>query len=827
MSPLFKRMLVLLLILFGVIASSTSLLTAYVLYNRLYDEYISTGQVLAKSIANTTIELLLTRDAATLQSTIDQYLEMEGTAYVYVVDTNGNIVTHTFVPHVPEGLQTGLERSDALGVRELSLPGEGNVIDITAPVLAGVAGHVHVGMDKDLILDHAISSIIQQQLLLLGIFGAAVVFLFAIVNRVSRPLTRLTQYAERLSRRDFSEEIEVSSRDEIGILATTMRSMARELHHHFDNLETAVAEATSNLRSSNTYLRAIMDNLADGLLVTDIFGRVSHFNPALVEMFDLGETDLTGHEVGALFPQNLTALSRSAMRCSNEVITEEVALPGGRIGKAAASCIVKSTDSGLDRCMGVVVLIRDITAEKEIDRMKTDFISTVSHELRTPLTSVLGFAKIIRKRLDAVVLPAIGDNPADPVAKAGRQIDDNLEVIVREGQRLTELINDVLDISKMESGRIEWHMQLSNFKSIVDQAVKVTAFLFEEKDLACVVDVEPNPPPVLIDRDRMVQVLVNLLANAVKFTEHGSITIRVRSLDTADFRSDHLLVSVIDTGPGIRPENQELIFQRFKQVGDTLTDKPRGSGLGLPICKQIVETHGGRIWVESESGLGSTFRFTVPIDAEDRPDDDGDYTRRDPLAGPPLILVVDDDESILSFLRQFLEDEGYRVAVARNGHEALAQARKLGPDVITMDIMMPGMDGAAAIVALRRDERTRDIPIIVLTALSVAGVTQADAALVKPVDEAQLLEAVAGLLGTKQKGERACLVVTDNGMPACRDYLMLCPGQIAACRPEDIHRKVAEGFEGTIFVTARLVSSGLDLARIAESGKVQVVIIPD
>jgi signal transduction histidine kinase len=237
---------------------------------------------------------------------------------------------------------------------------------------------------------------------------------------------------------------------------------------------------------------------------------------------------------------------------------------------------------------------------------KSVFLTNVSHELRTPLTSVVGFAKIIRKRLDERVFPLLAteDRRAN---RAVEQVRANVEIIVAEGERLTTLINNVLDLAKIEAGKVEWEMAPLPVEMIVDRAIAATAALFDEKGLGLTRDVSDGLPQVVGDRDSLIQVVINLLSNAVKFTDSGVVTVRVRQA------GPELVITVIDTGAGIAEADQPRVFEQFAQVGDTLTQKPYGTGLGLPICKQIVERHGGRIWVDSRLGEGSSFSFTLPI----------------------------------------------------------------------------------------------------------------------------------------------------------------------------------------------------------------------
>jgi len=241
---------------------------------------------------------------------------------------------------------------------------------------------------------------------------------------------------------------------------------------------------------------------------------------------------------------------------------------------------------------------------------KSQFLSNVSHELRTPLTSVIGFTKLVRKRLEEAVFPVV---PAEAVAadpkleRAMRQVGDNLGIMVAEGERLTALINDVLDLAKIEAGRLEWRDGPVDIGEIVERATAATAALFDQTGLELVVDVAAGLPPTRGDRDRLIQVAINLLSNAVKFTPSGSVTISARRA------GDEIIVAVADTGIGIAPEDHDRVWEQFGQAGDTLTDKPRGTGLGLPISREIVEHHGGRMWLESAHGAGSTFSFTLPV----------------------------------------------------------------------------------------------------------------------------------------------------------------------------------------------------------------------
>jgi signal transduction histidine kinase/DNA-binding response OmpR family regulator/ligand-binding sensor domain-containing protein len=414
--------------------------------------------------------------------------------------------------------------------------------------------------------------------------------------------------------------------------------------------------------------------------------------------------------------------------------------------------------------------LRARAAAEEADAAKSAFLSTVSHELRTPLTSVLGFAKIIKKRLDERIFPLIHSDDRK-VTQTIQQVEDNLRVVVSEGERLTKLIDDVLDLAKIEAGKLEWHMAPVAIGDIIERATAATASLFEQKGLQLVKAVEPGIPTLTGDPDRLIQVVINLISNAVKFTDAGSVTCR------ASRDGGTIVVSVTDTGMGIAPEDQPKVFERFKQVGDTLTDKPKGTGLGLPICKEIVEHHGGHIWVSSVLGQGSTFSFSLPVtDAAQQslPLDLATLVRqlRDQVVvttprtneHQPRLLVVDDEANIRDLLTQELSEAGYTVTTASNGRDALARIRRQRPDLVILDVMMPEMNGFDVAAVLRNDPATLDIPIIILSIVQDRergfriGV---DRYLTKPIDTNVLFKEIGTLLD-QRKSHKRVLVVDDD-----------------------------------------------------------------
>jgi CheY-like chemotaxis protein/nitrogen-specific signal transduction histidine kinase len=340
---------------------------------------------------------------------------------------------------------------------------------------------------------------------------------------------------------------------------------------------------------------------------------------------------------------------------------------------------------------------------QELDKLKDSFLSTVSHELRTPLTSIKSFSEILLNY--------------DEDKETQREF---LNIINQESDRLTRLINDFLDLSKIEAGRMRWETAELSLPEVIQTALNATQALAIKTNLKVAANLAPDLPPVRGDKDRLVQVVTNLLSNAIKFTpEGGKIRIEAQLLNGSKPRGDPdmVMVSVADSGIGIDPKDHEGIFEKFKQVGDTLSGKPKGTGLGLPICKEIVEHHGGRLWVESELGKGSTFFFTLPITlkTEAKAPKAREEKAKVAIKGGKTILVVDDEANIRRFLKHELTNRGYQVLEASGGKEAIDLARKHHPDLMTLDILMPDITGHDVMAVLKNDPGTQNIPILVLS----------------------------------------------------------------------------------------------------------------
>jgi PAS domain S-box-containing protein len=396
---------------------------------------------------------------------------------------------------------------------------------------------------------------------------------------------------------------------------------------------------------------------------------------------------------------------------------------------------------------------------KDLDKLKDSFLSTVSHELRTPLTSIKSFSEILLNY--------------DEDKETQKEF---LNIINEESNRLTRLINDFLDLSKIEAGRMQWENAELSLAEVIQTALNATHALALKTNLKVDTIFAPDLPTIQGDKDRLVQVVTNLLSNAIKFTpEGGRVRVKAQLLNGSKPEKDQemVMVSVTDSGIGIAPKDHESIFEKFKQVGDTLSGKPKGTGLGLPICKEIVEHYGGRLWVESELGKGSTFSFTLPVtpkleaEAPEAKEEARKEEAKAAIKRGKTILVVDDEANIRRFLSHELTTRGYQVLEASGGKAAIDLTRKHHPDLITLDVMMPDINGHDVVAVLKNDLATKDIPILVLSIVEEKekayrlGVNDF---VTKPFTMKVLMDKISRLLNDAQK----TIMVIDDDKPLVR-----------------------------------------------------------
>ncbi|MDE3077271.1 MAG: response regulator, partial [Chloroflexota bacterium] len=400
-------------------------------------------------------------------------------------------------------------------------------------------------------------------------------------------------------------------------------------------------------------------------------------------------------------------------------------------------------------------------ANRELEkasRMKSEFLANMSHELRTPLNAIIGFSEVL---LD----PELSAMPED-------QRTQFLANIHRSGRHLLGLINDILDLSKVEAGRMELHPEVARLHDLIWGCMAIVQPLAGKKRIQLQATCQPEDAQVQVDVARVKQVLYNLLSNAVKFTPDGG-----RVDVTAEVGESEARVAVRDTGIGIKPEDQALVFEEFRQVDQGPARQQEGTGLGLALVRRLVELHGGQVWVDSAPGKGSTFTFILPVSA-------GASEPPGPAApgiGPSdtlaqfrrpaglSVLVVEDDREAAELLTLHLTRAGYDVHRAATAEEALEAARRIQPFAVTLDVLLPGPDGWDILAALKSDPRTRDIAVIVVSVVDNRELGFALGAtdyLVKPIQKDALLAALQRVDGRLSPLKQARILVVDDDAAA-------------------------------------------------------------
>lgn len=794
----------------------------------------------------------------TLQQALTGFLHGEQDN-VILCDMFGNLIVHPDRNAVK--LQTNIGHTELF--KDAKKTGQGPFIARGSP--GWQMGSVTTVPETDwlLLLYKSARNVFEPVVFPFAMLIVALLLFFAILatllnremNRlVVRPLTSFTQIIQRFAESGHKELRTPEARYE------ELASMARE----FEAMAEIVQRREIELRLSEAKYRSIFENAMEGIFQSTPQGHVLNANPATAAIlgFDnprqiMEEVDNLAEEIYVHAADRHRFLEILASKGKVEDFEVLLRRRDGDVIWATLNARPIYNEEG--KLVLVEGLLDDITARKHteqklaelnqaleqlvsqrtqaltskaeeldqanrkllaLDELKSTFLSSVSHELRTPLTSVLGFAKLIHKDFARFFLPLAGDD--NTIRKKGQRIRDNLNILEHEGERLTRIINDFLDLAKIESGHMRWNDKNVEPSALLRRIARAAEGMFANKPG---VELALNLPPLLpllhVDPDRIEQVLMNLLGNAAKFTAQGRV-----SLAACQVSEVSLHITVADTGQGIPAENQDKIFDKFQQVprDDTRELKPEGTGLGLAICREIITHYRGRIWVESEYGKGSVFYVELPVVCAGYKVPSDSLLPDDSAGQAPLVLVVDDEMPFCTYIAQLLNTGGYRTMIALDGPAALEKARYQRPDCITMDIMMPGMDGEEVIRQLRADPALAEIPILVITLLQDYQSEEADATLRKPIEEKKLLAALDSLT-TRARGDLPILALRSNGAENMDPYFSLPPDTIEYCNEAELWRRIDAGFQGMVVLPAWAPET-IDMARMSSSRGLQVVILP-
>jgi PAS domain S-box-containing protein len=502
------------------------------------------------------------------------------------------------------------------------------------------------------------------------------------------------------------------------------------------------ARLYTSAQREREYFAAVVANSPVAIVTLETDGRITALNPAFEALFGYTREEALGRDLDDLISDERTrseanAYTSQASQGAIRGIGQRHRKDGSLIDVEIAAVPV-SIDG---RNIGILAMYHDVTdllkAKSEAEsanQAKSRFLANMSHELRTPLNAIIGYSEMLKE-------------DADEQGNAGWSAD--LEKIRSSGKHLLALINDVLDLSKVEAGKMELYLETFDVRPLIEEVRTTIQPMVAQKGNRLQVSVAPDIGPLRADLTKVRQILLNLLSNAAKFTDRGTISLDVARVAAAGGEGHELRFRVRDEGIGMTPEQQSRIFDVFSQAEASTTRRFGGTGLGLAITRRFCEMMGGSIDVESAPGAGSTFTFRLPEDvgrgadgAPRRPGapDDG------PAAGAGRVLVIDDEAPVRVLMRRFLTREGFSVDEAASGAAGLDLARERRPDAITLDVMMPGMDGWEVLARLKDDPALAEIPVILLTIVDDKKVGYALGAteyLTKPIDREQLRRALA------------------------------------------------------------------------------------
>lgn len=480
----------------------------------------------------------------------------------------------------------------------------------------------------------------------------------------------------------------------------------------------------TELQTTATRRAAIFDGAFDGIITLNPSGSIETVNPAAERMFGYSARELDRRDISQLIDIALDGdgaflkrLGASQGALEDGLLRQmEARRKNGQVFPVDVALGAMPLPTGVH----VVAILRDISERRRIEQMKDEFVSTVSHELRTPLTSIAGS------------LGLLAGGAAGPLPdKAARLI----QIAQANSQRLVRLINDILDIEKIESGKLRLEMAPLDLREVAERAIDGVSGYADELGVRLKL-AEGEAAPIRGDADRLIQVVTNLLSNASKFSPHGG-EVRV----TVDPERRIARLSVADDGPGIPEAFRARIFTKFAQADGSDTRAKGGTGLGLAIAREIAERHGGRLWFESAEGEGATFYLDLPLASESRNDFDSEG---------PRLLIVEDDPDAAEVLRGMLDSDGFSADVVATGREGLTAARSGVYAAILVDLQLPDADGIGLIRALRTKAETRDLPVVVVSADIARGKARGRSLevvdwLEKPFDQARLRQAVAAI----------------------------------------------------------------------------------
>ena len=487
-------------------------------------------------------------------------------------------------------------------------------------------------------------------------------------------------------------------------------------------IEAEQMQLSQRLRDHQFYTRSLFECNIDAIMTTDPFGIITDVNKQMEVLSGCTRDELIGAPFKKYFTDPDQAETSIKLVLSEKKVTNYELTARARDGKETVVSFNATTFYDRDRKLqGVFAAARDVTERKRLDQVlqeknvelenawsvaektnlaKSEFLANMSHELRTPLNSIIGFSEVLQDQL---------------FGQINEKQQDYVRNILTSGRHLLSLINDILDLSKVESGKME--LDLSTFS--LRELLEASLMMLREKALKGAINLRIDLAPeaetnIEADQRKLKQIMFNLVSNAVKFTPTGG-TVDISAVRDGNF----IKIAVADTGIGIKGEDIPRLFQAFTQLEAVYTKGFEGTGLGLALTRQLVELHGGRVWVESEIGMGSRFCLTIPLTQAATGELSVHQSDLEPESGN-TVLLIENDPLTLAALKNALQSKGYRVLRSNTGENGIEMARRDRPDLIVLDLMMSGVNGFDVADRLQDDDATANVPILVLTAMELS-----------------------------------------------------------------------------------------------------------
>jgi two-component system, OmpR family, phosphate regulon sensor histidine kinase PhoR len=724
-------------------------------------DFYARGIATAEQLALATSDELLREDSFGLYKSIESQLSADSkysnspVEYIEVLDLSGKVLARAYTLGNSEdmaliaGSRAAAAQSSETRQVSHTLEDGSELLDVAFPVkLDGEKiGVYRVGVSDRQIREGLKKNLLYTLLVVVAACLVGVLMGVKIAGWVARPVEALAKGAEEFSLGDLDYRVDVSRPRELKVLNDSFNNMAASLKEKIENLKKAREEAedlsrklavsyrdaqqgTARLQETNEWVTdlafrleemnvkfkteksqtdTIVNSIRDGLVALDRDEKVILINHEAEDIFEVRSDEVKGKPVELLVERMADrAEDREELRekCRQADLGYEgpgfydvtLAKPYRRILRRMSSLIRDE----FGETTGRVLTFRDITKEKEVDEMKTNFISNVSHELRTPLTSIKGAINLLIEG---------GIDDKDTHAEFLRIAEQNTD-------RLVNLITNLLDLSRLEEGRMAIRFEPVDICEVVRSVIRSMDIIAKKNGLTLESRMPGEPLYAMGDKDRLDQLVVNLVGNAVKFTDPGG---KVRVI--VGSKGEELTIEVEDEGIGIPRDKLMKVFDRFYQVDMSATRKKGGTGLGLSICSVIAKEHGGRIWAESPispEGKGARFSVSLPKPSSRLLEVSAlrEEKQIDLRLDGRLVLVVNPDQAAIAGEKNVLRREGYALASAITGHEALNIARERRPAMIFISQNLPDIEGLDVAGILRNDPATKDVPVVITASLS-------------------------------------------------------------------------------------------------------------